>query len=972
MLRSLNTHHVRTVGTRLWLQSATLALFKYAIVLCIGLLALGLPSVVAAEGSVNLTSSGGDRPFLEYIITQSANPPTSVDTEFAIAGVQRQTIIYAYAEAGERLHLGMTPMSGFFTGTDARIVAVPPDGSAPITFLPGNTAGPGGVLCGRISTRANETDGPLGLTTSGPNSFQACEIDVTLATAGVWEIHFVAPGATAAVQDLPTTTLASDPLPLQDTDNTYINAWDVTVSQAGVPRTPVTGRVYTRALAVTTGSNGANGVNSNLFVKAYDGAEYQVNLNGLDGFTSIFKSDTRGTIETTNNTSLYRSVQLVDEPSTTFLRVFGEPPAGFGTINPFTDDDIPNNIITHKLFFNTPDPNLPASAPIAKIASGGPVTNLADLANPGTPSTEWLNNPYVAPQAPQNLTFVGVEGTIGQAGTGLGGFIRFDNPNAPNEATSYRIELDFGVGFTPRYLFGTLTPGTNSVFWDGRDGAGAVVDVPAAEFTVNVTLNNGEIHFPVIDAELQTAGFEIIRQTPAIPTPLDTIYWDDRNFFDGTAPYNFSLCANGETPLPSFPGGAGTFGAELKCYGTSTGPREGLAGVPSTGGAHQWTANNVGTPDGQNDGFGNKRIINTWTYIPSPPVTLTGVIDIFQADLGVTKNLQGGFVPNGANAYQIVVTNGGTIPLNGVRLLDQIPASLTNVTWTCAPGAGGTCTPAGGAGNTIDVLLTMNPGETFTFNVNADAGATEPCNTATVTRPPDVNDPNTGNNSSSTGNPTSNIGLAMRVVESAPRTTANTYRVTMEYVVEAGSEALTDIQVTHDLEAWFNTQIPNASSISIISLTSSDFTTNGFYDGIGTGGDINLLTTTGNTLAAGETGVIRLTFEVVFPSTPGAVDYSSNANASGTRPDSSTATDTSTDGAIPDPNGDCDPTNNSDQTPINFPADATSITLLSFNGSSNGAPLWQTGWLGVAASVAAILLLHALAMLLWLRRRSTS
>ncbi len=946
------------------------------------ILALLLPRGVAAEGSRELTANGGARPHLEYIVTLAATPPVTNTAEFEIAGIQRQTIIYVYAQNGETINLASSVMDATFlvNNRTARIVAVPPNAaSSPITFLPGNTTvgSSGAAGCGHIAARVNEVAGPdlTGTGSGPPNSYNACQIPVTAATAGVWEIHFVSPRADRSNQNNPpgAPSAANVNWAAQTTDNTYVAAWDVTVANGA---TAIPGRAYTRSLFVTTGANGPTaGVMSKLFVKAYDGALYNVDLNNIDGFTSVFFSDTRGPITTANGKPIYRSLQLEDTPPpNTFLRVFGALPDGFGIKNPFSNDTPSTNSITHKLFFNTPDSNLPASAPVGKLKNGTPLVGTTDLnllgsrnppgASTATPivSTEWLNNPYVAPQPPQNLDFVGIEGTLGQAGVGLGGFIRFDNTNPPTQATSYRIELNFGNGFATRYLIGSLTAGQNSVFWDGRDGNGVVVTNPAANFTVKVTLNNGEIHFPVIDAELHTGGYKILRQNPSTPTPVDTIYWDDRYFYTGNAPYDYSICANGETPIPSFPGGAGTFATPLKCYGTNPN-RNGLAGVASTGGAHKWFDNAGTNANGQLNGFGNKRIINTWTFIPSPPAVTTGSISVLQTDLQLSKTDTTPYPSVGSPyTYTVIVTNSSNLTIMGAKLIDQVPASIVPINWTCTIVPGNSCSPASGTTTGITALLNMQANAVATLIITGTAPAIKPCNTATVIRPPDVTDTDTSNNTASTGNPAGTIGLAMRVVEAAPRPSPNTYRVTMEYVVQAGNQNLTNVQVSHNLQTWFNSQTPNASSISIISLSSNDFTVSGFYNGTT---NTNLLAP-GNNLAAGATGVIRLTFEVVFPSAPGNVTYTSNATATGTRPDNTPATDQSTDGAIPDPSGDCDPTNDNDATPINFSTDATSISLLSFTGSSGGG-------LGGAVSfriavIAVLVLLLNILLTLMLRR----
>jgi len=948
------------------------------------ILALLLPRGVAAEGSKDLTESGtGARPFLEYIIAPQAG--TSINNEYQIAGIQRQTIIYAYAEAGETINLASSVMAGGFGGTNARIVAVPPNGGPAITFLPNATPSATGGC--NIAARVNELAGPAGLTTSTANSYTACQVtaaQTTAAGSGVWEIHFVAPTANRSNtppfnQQLPTLTAANINW-TQATNATYVAAWDVTVANG---TTPIEGRVYTKSLAVTTGANGSTaGVNDSLYVQAYDGALYEVDLNEIDGFTSVFFSNTRGTINTATQSALYRSLQLVDG------FVFGNAPPGFGVKNPFGADDIPNSNITHKLFFNVP--NLPASVlntnvPVGQLVGPTPVTSIGQITSPTpvAPTTTWLKNTYVAPQPPQNLSFVGIEGTLGQAGVGLGGFILFNNTNPPTQATSYWIELDFGNGFAPRYLFGNLNLGANSVFWDGRDGNGVVVTNPAANFTVKVRLNNGEIHFPVIDAERHSKGWVINRMITT--TIAADLYWDDRYNYTGNAPFDYSICAAPgnspvqETPVPPYTGGVQN--NTVKCYGsnrlragTSTSaavlfdsPRSSLAGINSATGVHRWYQEenlSYNETNVQNTGFGNKRIINTWTFIPSPPAAITGSISVLQTDLQLSKTDTTPYPSAGSPySYTVIVTNSSNLTITGAKLIDQVPASIAPINWTCTIVPGNSCSPASGTTTGITALLNMQANAVATLIITGTAPAIKPCNTATVIRPPDVTDTDTSNNTASTGSPTSTIGLAMRVVEAAPRPSPNTYRVTVEYVVQAGNQNLTNVKVFHNLQAWFNSQTPNASSISIISLSSNDFTVSGFYNGTT---NTNLLTATGNSLAAGATGVIRLTFEVVFPSAPGNVAYTSNATATGTRPDNTTATDQSTDGAIPDPSGDCDPTNDNDATPINFSTDATSISLLSFTGSSGGG-------LGGAVSfriavIAVLVLLLNILLTLMLRR----
>ncbi len=132
------------------------------------------------------------------------------------------------------------------------------------------------------------------------------------------------------------------------------------------------------------------------------------------------------------------------------------------------------------------------------------------------------------------------------------------------------------------------------------------------------------------------------------------------------------------------------------------------------------------------------------------PFSITAPVGIQQpqADLSIT-NTDGvsTVVPGGAVTYTITVRNTGPQAVTGARVLDTFPATLTP-TWT-AVGAGGGMVTAAGSGN-IDELVNLPVGGSVTFTVSANisAGATGTLsNTATVTAPAGVTDPNPGNNS---------------------------------------------------------------------------------------------------------------------------------------------------------------------------------------------------------------------------------
>ncbi|MEO1635213.1 MAG: hypothetical protein AAFS04_09045, partial [Cyanobacteria bacterium J06631_9] len=112
--------------------------------------AVGLPiSAADAEGSQDLVSSGGDRPYLEF----------RNDTN---GGIPRRTIIKAYAEVGETIDLGSSAV-----GTGGGIINY---------RMPDGTAGTCGAGVGEIANRAEEVAGP-GDGTGG--TFIPCTVAVT-------------------------------------------------------------------------------------------------------------------------------------------------------------------------------------------------------------------------------------------------------------------------------------------------------------------------------------------------------------------------------------------------------------------------------------------------------------------------------------------------------------------------------------------------------------------------------------------------------------------------------------------------------------------------------------------------------------------------------------------------------------------------------------------------------------------------
>ena len=619
-----------------------------------------------AEGSNDLVSSGGNRPYLEF--------RTDIN-----GGIPRRTIIKVYANTGETIDLGSSAV-GIGGG---RVNYRDPNGTA-------GTCGTTGLIANRTQEVAGPGDG------SG-NTFIPCRVTVGAVQAGIWEIDFVSPDVNSGANPPPTVGTAN----WTQGNTGLVSAWDVTVrDSAGVP---ISGRVYANYYAFNIGGNGRS-LSSQFTVLTREGYQYRIDLNGTDPFGFIFFANRNGFFENSTGDSIFRSLQFVGPNP-------GQLPPGYGFQNPNNPDV--SIYVTHKTFINPPDASMPSSA------------------SSPTGST-WLYTLPVPPPVPTNFQFAGIEGTAGQAGTApLGGTLSFDSVS--QSAYSITIDLNgndtYGDG-NDRTFLGRSVIGANSVFWDGLDGNGNPVTASTIPYNVRINQYAGEAHFPMIDAEQSPNGI-ILERLNNPPGPAgsgndpNNIYYDDRN--SGSSGADFTLCAGGET------------GAD--CYGGPPSPRAALTGIDSApNGGRGFTSN-----------FGNRRGIDTWVYYPSRDVELVGGIVIKEADLIVDKAVDlSSANPGDTLTYTITVTNDGPSDEPGITFRDNVPAFLTNVSWSCAVTSGtGNCGTASGTGNNINTTLDLNNQAVATYTVTADISSSASgsiTNEATAIRNNDITDPDLSNN----------------------------------------------------------------------------------------------------------------------------------------------------------------------------------------------------------------------------------
>ncbi len=175
-----------------------------------------------------------------------------------------------------------------------------------------------------------------------------------------------------------------------------------------------------------------------------------------------------------------------------------------------------------------------------------------------------------------------------------------------------------------------------------------------------------------------------------------------------------------------------------------------------------------------------------------------------QADLSINKTNAANSVTPGTNTtYNIVVRNNGPSTVSGARIIDTIPANLSNSTWTCTSSTGSSCAANSGSGNiNTTVSLLVNGSATFTLTATVLSGATGSLiNTATVAPPSGTTDPNLANNTSTATTPIAPTS-DLRVIKTPSQNTIRagdelTYTLA---VTNLGPSSASDVVVTDVLQ----------------------------------------------------------------------------------------------------------------------------------------------------------------------------
>ena len=295
---------------------------------------------------------------------------------------------------------------------------------------------------------------------------------------------------------------------------------------------------------------------------------------------------------------------------------------------------------------------------------------------------------------------------------------------------------------------------------------------------------------------------------------------------------------------------------------------------------------------------------------------------LLSSDLAIAKTGGSGQVtPGGTVNYNIVVTNNGPSAVTGATVVDNLPSSLSNATWTCTASAGSSCgTPSGSGSINATVNLAANGTATFALTATLSSNASGTLtNVATVSAPNGTTDPTGGNNTSTATNPIApQADLSITKTDNASNGTPGSQITYTIVVSNSGPVAVTGATVTDNLP---NT-LTNATWTCTAAAGSSCGTPNG-------NGSINATVN----LAVNGTATFTVTATIASTATGTLTNIASVATPSGIT-DPNSANNSATDSTTLAPRADLAISKTNNATTINAGSSVTYTITVRNNGPS--------------------------------------
>ncbi len=252
----------------------------------------------------------------------------------------------------------------------------------------------------------------------------------------------------------------------------------------------------------------------------------------------------------------------------------------------------------------------------------------------------------------------------------------------------------------------------------------STADLAVFKYGPSTVAANGVITYVIVVTNAGYAAADGAVFRDLVPAGLTSMAWTCGNAVGGGVCPNPAGTGAIEQTLATFPAGA-----SLTYTVTGSGPVSGSVTNTAT----------IAAPAGVTDPDPSNNL--------STAVTTVGTVN-GEADLSLVKTGSLG-VSGNSIIYRLVVTNSGPDAAIGARVVDELPAALTDVVWTCGNvTGGGSCNDAEDTGD-IDTTVNLPVGATVTFTITAktpESGAF--ANTAIVIPPAGLVDPDPFNNPS--------------------------------------------------------------------------------------------------------------------------------------------------------------------------------------------------------------------------------